>query len=153
MGTVYVTRLLIMDRNIAKERYIRQLIRKWRYISFSKKLAVNKMKTLYKNLHTTYLEMANSLFGDEGPSEASVIKEFERFGTNIGMWENEKPNKRNEEKYTKLIKTRYVFDPNEFEKNQNKYNTPEYEEEYYEEEKKQEKKIAKSYIKDPKVNK
>ena len=99
MGMMYVTRLLIMQREIAKAKFLRQLIRRWRYVAFSKKLAMNKMKTIYKNLHMTYLEMANCLFGDENKNDPSVIKEFERFGTSVGMWENEKPNEKEEEKH------------------------------------------------------
>ena len=83
MGMMYVTRLLIMQREIAKAKFLRQLIRRWRYVAFSKKLAMNKMKTIYKNLHMTYLEMANCLFGDENKNDPSVIKEFERFGTSV----------------------------------------------------------------------
>ena len=155
MGMMYVTRLLVMERDIAKERFLRQLIRRWRYIAFSKKLAMNKMKTIYKNLHMTYLEMANCLFGDDEHTEPSVIKEFERFGTSVGIWENEKPNEKNEEKYVKTIKTKYVFDSEEFEKFQNKYYPTEYEEqEYYEEDKKEtEKKIYKSYYPDKRKDK
>ena len=134
---MYVTRLLIMQREIAKNTFLRQLIRRWRYIAFSKKLAMNKMKTIYKNLHMTYLEMANCLFG-ENNDDPSVIKEFERFGTSVGMWENEKPNEKEVEKYVKTIKTQYVFDPIEFEKFQSKYYPTEYEEEeIYEEDKKE----------------
>ena len=133
LGMMYVTRLLIMQREIAKEKFLRQLIRRWRYINFSKKLALKKMKTIYKNLHLTYLEMSNMLFGEES-NEPSVIKEFERFGTSVGMWENEKPKEKGEEKYVKTMKTQYVFDPIEFEKYQNQYYPTEVEqEEYYEE--------------------
>ena len=86
----------------------------------------------------TYLEMANCLFGDEGQEEASVTKEFERFASSVGMWENEKPNEKGEEKYVKTIKTQYVFDAADFEKFQSKYYPTEYEEkEYYEEDKKE----------------
>ena len=154
MGMMYVTRLLIMQRDIAKAKFLRQLIRRWRYVAFSKKLAMNKMKTIYKNLHMTYLEMANCLFGDENKNDPSVIKEFERFGTSVGMWENEKPNEKEEEKYVKAIKTQYVFDPIDFEKFQSKYYPTEYEEEYYEEDEKEvEKKTEKIYYKDDKDNK
>ena len=154
MGMMYVTRLLIMQRDIAKAKFLRQLIRRWRYVAFSKKLAMNKMKTIYKNLHMTYLEMANCLFGDENKNDPSVIKEFERFGTSVGMWENEKPNEKEEEKYVKTIKTQYVFDPIDFEKFQSKYYPTEYEEEYYEEDEKEvEKKTEKIYYKDDKDNK
>jgi len=136
MGMIYVTRYLVMQREIAHEKFFRQIIRRWRYITFSKKLAMNKMKTIYKNLHMTYLEMANCLFGDEGQTEPSVIKEFERFGTSVGMWENEKPGEKTEEKFVKYMKTSYTFDPVEYEKYQNKFYPSEYEggEEYNEEE-------------------
>ena len=137
MGMIYVTRLLVLQREVAHEKFFRQIIRRWRYITFSKKLALNKMKTIYKNLHLTYLEMANCLFGDEGQTEPSVIKEFERFGTSVGMWENEKPGEKTEEKFTKYSKTSYVFDPVEYEKYQNKFYPSEFEdggEEYGEEE-------------------
>ena len=156
LGMMYVTRMLVMQREIAKQRFLRQLIRRWRYIAFSKKLALNKMKTIYKNLHMTYLEISNSLFGDEGSHrDTSVIKEFERFGTSVGMWENEKPSEKSEEKYVKKIKTSYVFDPEEFEKFQNKYYpTEQKEEEYYEEEKKETKtKGYKVYYEPRKKNK
>ena len=136
-GIMYITRLLIMQREFSHELFFRQLIRRWRYITFSKKLAMNKMKTIYKNLHMTYLEMANCLFGDEGQNEPSVIKEFERFGTSVGMWENEKPGEKTEEKFVKYMKTSYTFDPVEFEKYQSKFYPSEYEdvgEEYPEEE-------------------
>ena len=134
-GMMYITRLLVMKREIAHEKYFRQIIRRWRYITFSKKLAMNKMKTIYKNLHLTYLEMANCLFGDESQKEPSVIKEFERFGTSVGMWENEKPGEKTEEKFVKYSKTSYTFDPIEYEKYQNRFYPSEYEdggEEYVE---------------------
>ena len=85
----------------------------------------------------TYLEMANCLFGEGGQTEPSVIKEFERFGTSVGMWENEKPGEKSEEKFVKYSKTSYTFDQVEFEKYQNKFYPSEYEdagEEYIEEE-------------------
>ena len=106
------------------------------------------MKTIYKNLHMTYLEMANCLFGDDNRGDPSVIKEFERFGTSVGMWVNEKPYEKVEEKYVKLMKTQYVFDTVEFEKFQNKYYPTELkgDDEYYEEEKKEtEKTVYKKY--------
>ena len=142
-GMAYVTKLLIMNKNIATERFLRQLIRRWRYITFSKKLATNKMKTIYKNLHMTYLEMANCLFGDEGKEDPSVIKEFERFGTSVGMWENIKP-KKEEKKYCKVVKTSYVFDDIGFEEFE-KQNYPQYK---YEEKEFTEEKEYKKYYQD-----
>ena len=128
IGIIYITKLLIMKREVAHERFYRQLIRRWRYITFSKKLALNKMKTIYKNLHMTYLEMANCLFGDEGQTEPSVIKEFERFGTSVGMWENEKPGEKTEDKFIKYSKASFTFDQAGFEKYQNQFYPTEFEE-------------------------
>ena len=42
-------------------------------------------------LYINYLEMVNDVFGEEKNENPSVIKEFERFGANVGMWENEHP--------------------------------------------------------------
>jgi hypothetical protein len=151
-GMMYTTRMLIMQRELAKKRFIRQLIRRWRYIAFSKKLALNKMKNIYKTLHVTYLEVANSLFG-ENRDDPSVIKEFERFGTSVGMWENEKPTEKVEEKYVKSIKTQYVFDSEDFRKFQEKYypNEIEQEEEEYIEEEKEVETKKEVYYKDSKI--
>ena len=151
-GMMYTTRMLIMQRELAKKRFIRQLIRRWRYIAFSKKLALNKMKNIYKTLHVTYLEVANSLFG-ENRDDPSVIKEFERFGTSVGMWENEKPTEKVEEKYVKSIKTQYVFDSEDFRKFQEKYypNEIEQEEEEYIEEEKEVETEKEIYYKDSKI--
>ena len=74
---------------------------------------------MYKNLHASYLQMADEIFGDDNNVNPSVFKEFERFGTSVGMWENEKPGEKTEEKFVKYSKTSYTFDPIEYEKYQN----------------------------------
>ena len=86
-------------------------------------------------LFRSYLEMANCLFGDDNKEDPSVIKEFERFGTSVGMWENIKP-KKEEQKFCKKVKTQYVFDDLGFEEFQNQhYPGYKYEEKEYTEEK------------------
>ena len=136
MNVIYITRLLVLQREVSHEKYFRQIIRRWRYITFKHKLTLNKMKSMYKNFHTTYLEMINGIFGSEDQTEPSVMKEFERFATDVGMWENEKPGEKVEEKFVKYSKTTYTFDPIEYEKYQSKFYPSEYEEreEYVEEE-------------------
>ena len=42
---------------------------------------------MYKNLHVGYLEIINSLFNNESQFP-SIIKEFENFGSNVGMYKN-----------------------------------------------------------------
>ena len=85
-----------------------------------KKIAMNKIATMYKVFHATYLELITSIFGDDF-NDPSVIKQFEKFGINIGMWENIKPNEKEEKKYTKSIKTQYVFDAEDFNKFKDKF--------------------------------
>ena len=67
------------------------------------------MSILYKNFHINYLEMVNDVFGEEKVENPSVIKEFERFGANVGMWENEQPGFVEEEKFCKNVQKRFVF--------------------------------------------
>ena len=57
--------------------------------------------------------MANEVFGDEDDNP-SVMKEFERFGTNIGMFSSEEPSLNDElsRKYIKTVQKKYVFKPN-----------------------------------------
>ena len=71
--------------NISKQNFNLVIIRKWRFISFIKKIARRKLELMYKNLHPSYLEMTNELFGED-ELNLSVIKEFEKFGNNIGMF-------------------------------------------------------------------
>jgi hypothetical protein len=54
--------------------------------------------------------MANEVFGDEESTNASVVKEFERFGTDVGMWGNEDPNIPTESGYVKSVNKKYIFE-------------------------------------------
>ena len=67
------------------------------------------MAFLYKHLHVNYLEMVNDVFGEEEQANPSVIKEFERFGANVGMWENEHPGFIEGSNYCKNIQKRFSF--------------------------------------------
>ena len=68
---------------------------------------------MYKNLHVSYLQMANEVFGDEDEVNPSVIKEFERFGTSVGMFSSEEPSLNEEisKKYYQKVQKKYVFKP------------------------------------------
>ena len=82
-----------------------------------KKMTKKKMELLYKNLHVSYLEMVNSIFSDEEKVNPSVVKEFERFGSGIGMFVNEDPfSVPIEEKNCLGIKKLYKFQPISLEK-------------------------------------
>ena len=79
-----------MHKKIAKQRFYRELIRKWRFAAFAKKMAKKKLELMYKNLHASYLQMADEFFGEDN-GNPSVIKEFEMFGNNVGMFTGENP--------------------------------------------------------------
>jgi hypothetical protein len=107
--------LTVFNQDVAKNRWIRQLIRKWRFIAFVKKMARKKMELMYKNLHCSYLEMVNSIFSEEGVNP-SVIKEFERFGNGVGMFVNENPYVPREGNLCLGVKKKYLFQPVDSEK-------------------------------------
>ena len=87
----YLINLTQYNLEIAKNRWMRQIIRKWRFISFIKKMTREKMELMYKNMHSSYLEMVDSIFNDEEAKNPGVAKEFERFGNDLGMFINEDP--------------------------------------------------------------
>ena len=102
-----------MHKKVAKQRFIRELTRKWRFAVLVKKMARKKLELMYKSMHVSYLQMANEVFGEE-EDNPSVMKEFERFGTNIGMFSSEEPSLNDElsRKYIKTVQKKYVFKPN-----------------------------------------
>ena len=100
-----------MHKAISYQRYIREMIRKWRFSAFIHCLTKRKMQLLYKNIHTFFLEMINEVFGEKGTKNASVVKEFERFSTRIGAFSNEDYNYPYEESYCEKIMKKYVFQP------------------------------------------
>ena len=99
-----------MHSNIANQRYYRELIRKWRFITFSKKMTRKKLELMYKNLHASYLQMADEFFGEDSVNP-SVIKEFEMFGNNVGMFTGENPQIGEEmsKKYYANVEKKYSF--------------------------------------------
>ena len=97
-----------INKELSEERWLRTLIRKWRFLAFSKTMSKRKLAYLYKHFHVNYLEMANNVFGEQD-SNPSVIKEFERFGSNVGIWENEKPDYAEQIKHAKSYKRRITF--------------------------------------------
>ena len=121
---LYMMKVSFMEKGIAKQRYMREIIRRWKFIYFSKIMAKKKMELMYKNLHLSYIQMANDVFGDD--DNVSVIKEFERFGNEIGAWSNENINRKEESKYSSIIQRKFIYgkeNGSDFNNNEN-YNTP-----------------------------
>ena len=109
--TLYLIKMIMMHKAIAYQRFIRELIRKWRFSAFIQNISRRKLELLYKNLHVSYLQMANEMFGEKGEKNASVVKEFERLATRMGVFTNEDYNNPNEENFCEKINKKYVFQP------------------------------------------
>ena len=101
----------MMHKAISYQRFIREMIRKWRFASFIQNISRRKLELLYKNLHVSYLQMANRLFGDKDPKDASVVKEFERLANRMGLFTNEDYTNQNEENFCEKVHKKYVFQP------------------------------------------
>jgi hypothetical protein len=108
----YLFKLSLMNKDIAKKHFLREIIRKWKFVSFMKKVAKSKMEAMYKTMHLNYLYMTNEVFGDE---EHGLIKEFETFGNSIGMFTNEDLEiyEETKKKFYRSVKKRYIFEATE----------------------------------------
>ena len=106
----YLINVTQMHKKITNQRFFRELIRKWRFIAFTKKMARRKLELMYKNLHASYMQMADEIFGDDEVNP-SVIKQFEMFGNNVGMFTAQEPEVGEEmsKKYYTTVDKRYVF--------------------------------------------
>ena len=73
-------------------------------------MARRKLELMYKNLHASYMQMADEIFGDDEVNP-SVIKQFEMFGNNVGMFTAQEPEVGEElkKKYYTSVDKRYVF--------------------------------------------
>ena len=106
----YLVNVTQMHKKITSQRFFRELIRKWRFIAFTKKMARRKLELMYKNLHASYMQMADEIFGDDEVNP-SVIKQFEMFGNNVGMFTAQEPEVGEEmnKKYYTAVDKKYVF--------------------------------------------
>ena len=104
-----IIKLTKITERLIKERFLKVLIRKWRFIAFSLSISKQKLSFLYKYFHAVYLEIINNVFGEQ-ESNPSVIKEFERFGSSLGLWQNDKPEIYSEKKkFEKLTKIKMKY--------------------------------------------
>ena len=69
----HLVNITLTHRNISKDRWILKVIKRWRFITFVKKMAQKKMELMYKDLHVTYLEMADSVLKETSPLEARFL--------------------------------------------------------------------------------
>ena len=60
----HLVNITLTHRKISKDRWILKIIKRWRFITFVKKMAQKKMELMYKDLHVNYLEIAESVLKD-----------------------------------------------------------------------------------------
>ena len=106
----YLVNVTRMHKKISSQRFFREMIRKWRFITFTKKMARRKLELMYKNLHASYMQMADEIFGDDEVNP-SVIKQFEMFGNNVGMFtgQDAEVSEDLKKKYYTTVEKKYVF--------------------------------------------
>ena len=103
--------ITITHRKIAKDRLILRLIKKWRFITFVKKMAMKKMELMYKDLHVNYLEMADTLLKDVsplGPNGANFLHDINKDKFTYDFYD---PYLVKGAKPYRAIKKQYVFEP------------------------------------------
>jgi hypothetical protein len=111
---INLIKLTRINSQISTDRWIRQIIRRWRFISFVKIMSKKKLELMYKNLHVGYLEIINSLFNNDSQFP-SMIKEFENFGSNVGMYKNSDILNKEKDLYQK-VKKKYIAKPIEYDR-------------------------------------
>ena len=112
---LHLIKITSINSQISTDRWIRNIIRRWRFISFVKNVSKKKLELMYKNLHIGYLEIINSLFNNES-KYPSMIKEFENFGADIGMYKNDEGYLDREKELYQKIKKKYISKPIEYDR-------------------------------------
>ena len=103
--------MTITHRKIAKDRWLLRLIKKWRFITFVKKMAMKKMELMYKDLHVNYLEMADTVLKDGsplGPNGANFLHDINKDKYIYDFYD---PYLVKGAKPYRAIKKQYVFEP------------------------------------------
>ena len=116
--TINLIKITLTHKNITKDRYLLNLIKKWRFVVFVKKMATKKMELMYKDLHVTYLEMADSVLNEGsplGPNGANFLHDVNKDKCTFDFYD---PYLVKGSKPYKAIRKEYIFEPvdNEFEK-------------------------------------
>jgi hypothetical protein len=104
-------KLTMIHKKILKDRWLLNLIKKWRFIAFVKKMAMKKMELMYKDLHVTYLEMADSVLNEGsplGPNGANFLHDVNKDKYSFDFYD---PYLVKGAKPYKAIKKQYIFEP------------------------------------------
>jgi hypothetical protein len=101
----------MIHKNIARDRWLLKLIKKWRFLTFVRKMAMKKMELMYKDLHVTYLEMADSVLNHGpplGPNGANFLHDINKDKYSFDFYD---PYLVKGAKPYKAIKKQIVFEP------------------------------------------
>jgi len=66
----------IEERKIKKNNFLKSIIRKWRFITFVNNLTKKKLELMYKNLHVSYMEMADEVLNSRETLTSKELKQF-----------------------------------------------------------------------------
>ena len=100
-----LVKLTMLHKNIARDRWLLKLIRKWRFITFVRIMTTRKMELMYKDLHVTYLEMADSILNEE-----NKMKDLPDY-SDKNIFNIKDPYLLQGAKLYKNVKKQYVFEP------------------------------------------
>jgi hypothetical protein len=66
----------IEERKNKKNNFLKSIIRKWRFITFVNNLTKKKLELMYKNLHMSYMEMADEVLNSRESLSSKELKQF-----------------------------------------------------------------------------
>ena len=103
----HLVNITMTHKSISKDRWILKIIKRWRFITFVKKMAQKKMELMYKDLHVNYLEIAESVLKDTA-LEARFLPDI---NADKYLFNFDDPYLVKGSKAYKGIKKKYVFQP------------------------------------------
>jgi hypothetical protein len=73
-------RVVYRNKEIAKNTYIKEILRKWRLMTMLRIMIRKKMGVMYKNMHSFYLNIADEIFNEDGEAiNMNVERMMEKF--------------------------------------------------------------------------
>ena len=71
---LYIIKITITHKNIAKNQCLLKIIKKWRFLSFIKIIFTKKMSIMYNNLHSGYIDLVNNIVDDDPLTKSQIDK-------------------------------------------------------------------------------
>ena len=97
--------------DIANDRWLLRIIKRWRFICFVKKLATKKMELMYKDLHMTYIDMADGVLSEELPYTLHKSITLSNMNMDKYLFDFNDPLLIKGAKGYKCIKKQFIFEP------------------------------------------